>query len=93
MNPGDVLINPPFFWHGILNIAEPGELVIGVPTRYGQGESTPAAFKTNWVFNLVAGLTIVKQYGSLANYFKVVDEGGDLLEDKIEANRLARMRD
>lgn len=92
LNPGDVLINPPFFWHGILNLGEPGDMVIGVPTRYGRGHSTPAAFKTNVMFNIVTMATILKQYGSMAAYFKVVDSGEDLLEDKIEGNRLARMK-
>jgi len=90
--PGDVLINPPYCWHGILNLGEPGDLVIGVPTRYAGKVPTVAAFRTNFLFNLVTGLTILKQYGSLENYNKVVDDGGDLLEDKIEANRKARMK-
>jgi hypothetical protein len=26
LNPGDVLINPPWFWHGVLNLGEPNQL-------------------------------------------------------------------
>ena len=93
VSPGDILINPPYFWHGILNIAKPGELVIGVPTRYGMGKaSSKAAFTSNPFFNVVTGLTLLKQYGSFEKYYSVVDSGEDLLEDKIEANRLARMK-
>lgn len=93
LQPGDLLINPPWFWHGILNLGEPGDIVIGVPTRYAAKDASKAAFKSNFPMSVVAGLTVLKQYGSMANYYKIVDSGGDVLEAKIEANRIARGKD
>ena len=82
LNPGDVLINPPWFWHGILNLGEEkNSLVVGVPTRYG---SLPAAFKSNTPFSLMALTIIFKNF--VNNGFKLPD-----LEDSVKSNRLARM--
>jgi hypothetical protein len=45
LNPGDVLINPPWFWHGIINLGnrENNDLIVGAPSRYSQGHSIRAA--------------------------------------------------
>lgn len=93
LQPGDVLLNPPFFWHGIDNRAAEKELVIGVPTRYAFGHSATAAWNSNPFFWFMTHATVIYKYGSIANYVKIVKEGGDLLEDKIEANRLQRGRE
>jgi len=37
LNPGDVLIVPPWWWHAVENVAADKELVIGVATRYEAG--------------------------------------------------------
>eukprot|EP01034_Spumella_vulgaris_P045850 gene45850-57147_t len=35
LEPGDMLLNTPWYWHGIRNLGDdPNELSIGVPTRY-----------------------------------------------------------
>jgi hypothetical protein len=34
LEPGDLLINPPWWWHCVENVGEPDELVIGCPTRF-----------------------------------------------------------
>jgi hypothetical protein len=67
LNPGDVLVNPPWYWHGILNLGEPNEIVIGSPTRYG-GEKVgvKAAMKTNFLFSLNAYINLVYRYGTAA---------------------------
>lgn len=62
LNPGDVLINPPWFWHGIKNLGEPNTLVIGSPTRYGNNVKSPA-FKTNLMLTLNAYAMFIKRYG------------------------------
>lgn len=37
LEPGDLMINPPWWWHGVENLADEG-LVVGVPTRYVAGK-------------------------------------------------------
>ncbi|RYH15711.1 hypothetical protein EON65_31300 [archaeon] len=63
LNPGDVLVNPPWFWHGILNLGSPGDLVIGSPTRYGQGAAKTAAAHNNLLFTLNTFVTLLRQLG------------------------------
>ena len=65
LNPGDVLINPPFFWHGILNLGEKEDnsLVIGAPSRYIKGYSTIAGFKSNTFLTFNAIFSVARRYG------------------------------
>lgn len=85
LNPGDVLINPPWFWHGILNQGEKSnDLVIGCPTRFQGVQGVVAAMRSNPVLTLSAFAVILK------NVILNGIERGDL-EDKIQANRVARM--
>jgi hypothetical protein len=68
LNPGDVLINPPWYWHGILNLGSRanGDLVIGSPVRYGQGGKNAgrsAALRSNLLFSLNAFATFYRNYG------------------------------
>jgi hypothetical protein len=90
LNPGDVLINPPWYWHGILN--QPGEapnsLIVGVPTRYGGRDGIMAAIKSNAFMSLFAFGVIFAKYGGAAGFMKEQD----VLEDKIKANRVDRMK-
>lgn len=85
LHPGDVLINPPWFWHGILNLGDSyKDLVIGVPTRYG---GIDTAFKSNTMLSLSAlSVLLAKKFqkGAQENFM-------DDLEGNIERNRLARM--
>ena len=57
LNPGDVMLNPPWIWHAILNI-EGGEggLSVGVPTRYAVKGMGPS-FRNNWLFSLIGNTT------------------------------------
>jgi hypothetical protein len=77
LGPGDVLVNPPWFWHGILNLGdkEKNELVIGAPSRYSAKEATQAGVRTNFVFTLNAIIAMVRQYGwaAMSPDFKVND--------------------
>ena len=59
------MINPPWFWHGILNLGEKSstDLVIGAPSRYGQGYSMSAAVKTNTMLTINAIITLGRRYG------------------------------
>lgn len=38
LNPGDILVNPAWWWHAVENIAGEDELVIGCPTRFDSPE-------------------------------------------------------
>lgn len=68
LNPGDVLLNPAWFWHGIKNLGEdPDELVIGVPTRYKVPYSLPA-FKNNFLFTGIAIKAISDRFGSMNQF-------------------------
>lgn len=60
--PGDVLLDAPWYWHGVINNGSPEDLVIGVPTRY----ATPlfhASFRNNWVLSLLSVFSIATKYG------------------------------
>ena len=64
VNPGDVLINPPWFWHGILNIGDsPRTPVIGCPSRYARGKLMNAAFRSNWFLQTIGLSALIKKYG------------------------------
>lgn len=61
--PGDVLLNPPWIWHGILNEADDdNELVIGVPTRYQVKYALPS-LRNNWLLSIIGLASITKDYG------------------------------
>ncbi len=66
VNPGDVVVNPPWFWHGILNQGTPynnSNIVIGCPSRYAKGELLKAGFKSNYFMTIVGIGSLVKKYG------------------------------
>jgi hypothetical protein len=65
LNPGDVLLNPPWFWHGIKNIAEnENDLVIGVPTRYGSSNIFKMpSLKSNFVLSVIGLGSIAYTFG------------------------------
>mmetsp|Transcript_23830 Transcript_23830/g.32645 ORF Transcript_23830/g.32645 Transcript_23830/m.32645 type:complete len:369 (+) Transcript_23830:28-1134(+) len=65
LHPGDVLVNPPWFWHGIVNLGDRAnkDLVIGSPSRYGRGYTTKAAFQNNPLFTLNTIITLGRKYG------------------------------
>jgi hypothetical protein len=65
LNPGDVLLNPPWFWHGIKNIAEnENDLVIGVPTRYGSSNVFKMpSLRSNFVLSVIGLGSIAYTYG------------------------------
>ncbi len=65
LNPGDVLINPPWFWHGIKNLGEPDKLVIGSPVRFA-GEVRKPSFKTNLPLTLHGFFRFFLKYGPAA---------------------------
>lgn len=87
LEPGDVLLNPAWFWHGIENLPfEDGSdsLVIGVPTRYKNKYALPA-FKNNWLFSLIGLTMISKNYG----YSQFTSDPSNL-QNGIEKARNAR---
>lgn len=62
--PGDVLFNPPWYWHGIVNEADSkDDLIIGVPTRFRKGETIVAAFRSNFFLTCVTYATFFRKYG------------------------------
>lgn len=109
LHPGDVLINPPWFWHGILNQGlrhyrknilsifhyvihlssgeHSNDLVIGCPTRFQGAKGLIAAVRSNPFLTASAFSVIIKN--AISNGFRA---RGDL-EDKIQANRVARMQE
>lgn len=65
LNPGDVLLNPPWFWHGIKNIPDtPDGIVIGVPTRYGNANPLKMpSFRSNFMLSVIGLGSIAYTYG------------------------------
>lgn len=61
--PGDVLINPPWFWHGTYNLGSESDVIVGCPSRYGRGNVLSAAFKVNPVLTVVGVGSLVRKYG------------------------------
>jgi hypothetical protein len=69
LNPGDVLLNPAWFWHGIKNIEDPGvEIVVGAPTRYRMAYAIPG-FRNNFILTAIGLRAISKRFGSLDMFF------------------------
>eukprot|EP00750_Incisomonas_marina_P028288 INCI6616.1.p1 GENE.INCI6616.1~~INCI6616.1.p1 ORF type:complete len:378 (+),score=54.84 INCI6616.1:102-1235(+) len=67
LNPGDVLINPSWWWHAILNIdTDPDALVIGVPTRFIGPRFS--ALKNNFLFTLLARLAVARQFNGVDEF-------------------------
>ncbi len=65
LNPGDVLINPPWFWHGVKNLGEPDKLIIGSPVRFISHDRRPS-FKTNLGLTIHAVTRLFLKYGTAA---------------------------
>eukprot|EP00603_Paraphysomonas_imperforata_P007310 CAMPEP_0114425326 /NCGR_PEP_ID=MMETSP0103-20121206/7175_1 /TAXON_ID=37642 ORGANISM="Paraphysomonas imperforata, Strain PA2" /NCGR_SAMPLE_ID=MMETSP0103 /ASSEMBLY_ACC=CAM_ASM_000201 /LENGTH=344 /DNA_ID=CAMNT_0001594153 /DNA_START=48 /DNA_END=1082 /DNA_ORIENTATION=+ len=84
LKPGDVLLNPAWIWHGILNV-EGGEndLSIGVPTRYAV-KGLPA-FRNNWLLSAIGVASISYNYG-----FNKFTTSADNVQDGIERARNSR---
>ena len=91
LEPGDVLLNTAWYWHGILNMApadyenNPDEMVLGVPTRYAVDYSLPA-LKSNPLLTLFGISAIRKQTGTLDSF----TSNAKHLQDGIERARIAR---
>lgn len=86
LQPGDILLNTAWYWHGIVNMGDnPDELVIGVPTRYAV-EYTIPAFKSNFVLTTVALAAIQKQYNGMSSFLSSPTN----LQDGIEKARNTR---
>ena len=63
LNPGDVMLNPPWIWHGIVNVeGGDGGLSIGVPTRYAADRFKPA-LKNNFLYSLIGISCIAWNFG------------------------------
>lgn len=92
LEPGDLLINPPWFWHAIENI---DSFTIGVPSRYG-GD---AALRTNPIVTRMAYTRFIQQYGTFENFKNQVNlnatliNGRDILEQSLADNRVVENYD
>jgi hypothetical protein len=85
LNPGDVLLNPPWVWHGIVNTGGgEGGLSVGVPTRYAVEKMTPS-FKNNWLFSIIGVACISWNYG-----LDKFTSSAEAAQDGIERARNAR---
>lgn len=86
LEPGDLLINTAWYWHGIINEADgPNDLVIGCPTRYAIPYAWPA-FKSNWLLTSIALATIQYNYNGITQFTSKQDN----LQDGIELARKRR---
>jgi hypothetical protein len=89
LNPGDVLINPPWFWHGVLNLQDKEnkkDLVIGSPVRYSKNAAAKASYSTNLLYTLNTFALLLRRYG-----LKVLDPDFKFnLQQDIAGNRRTR---
>lgn len=86
LKPGDVLLNPAWFWHGISNTKGSKDgLSIGVPTRYASPQFK-AAFMNNWLLSTIGLASISLKYG-LAKF----TAGPESFQHGIESARINRM--
>jgi hypothetical protein len=86
LEAGDVLINPPWFWHGTTNLGNPGDVIVGCPSRYGRGNILNAAFRTNAFLTTIGLTALVKKYG-----FGVLNPASAFsLQKAVAANRKVR---
>lgn len=84
VRPGDVLINPPWYWHGILNLGEAAtDIIIGCPSRYGAGETMKAGVRSHFLFTVNALFTLYQRYGfkALNPDFKI-NLQGDIADNR-----------
>lgn len=89
VEPGDVIINPPWFWHGTQNLGGASDIIVGCPSRYGRGVVLNAAFKVNFLFTLVGVTALVRKYG-----IGVVNPTSEFrLQKAIENNRAIRVQE
>lgn len=91
LQPGDVLINPPWYWHGILNMGIESEhdLVIGSPVRYSKDVCRRAAFKSNFIYTSHALWVLFRRFG-----FDAFKPGWKPnLQKDIDSNRKNRKND
>jgi hypothetical protein len=87
LEPGDILFDAPWFWHGVENIGNQDDLVIGVASRY----MTPlfsSSFKNNWLLTAIGIFSIAKDFG-LKKFLSSPDSFQQSLETSrnIQANR------
>eukprot|EP00457_Paulinella_chromatophora_P010521 gb/GEZN01010627.1/.p1 GENE.gb/GEZN01010627.1/~~gb/GEZN01010627.1/.p1 ORF type:complete len:380 (-),score=42.19 gb/GEZN01010627.1/:85-1119(-) len=90
LHPGDVLINPPWFWHAVDNL---DDFTVGVPSRFAS-EFQRAAKASSPFLTLLAMAVIYRDHGSIESFAakvgaeKGLDEfGRDALERAIAENR------
>lgn len=87
LEPGDILFDAPWFWHGVENLGNEDDLVIGVASRY----MTPffsSSFANNWLFTMIGIMSIARDYG-LNKFLSSPDSFQKSLETSrnIQANR------
>lgn len=89
LQPGDLLLNPPWIWHAIENL---DPFTIGAPSRYAD-EGMGAAFRSDPVISAMAVSRIISKYGSVNNFKEemarqsALVDGRDALERGIAENR------
>lgn len=81
VSPGDILINPAWVWHGIIN--KPGEgtgeLVIGCPTRIGNPTVQKATIFNDPLMSIQAGIRMfIAGGGSISTGREIMIGGGGL---------------
>lgn len=88
LEPGDLLLNTAWYWHGISNLGDPksDDMVIGVPTRYAVEHSIPA-FRSNFLLSTIALSAIRKSYGGMGEF----TSNAANLQSGIEKARNARV--
>jgi len=93
LEPGDLLINPSWFWHSIENV---DNFTAGVASRYGDtGSWNAAGARTDLPITLMAVSKAIYRFGSFEKFKEeygqakpLAANGRDVLENQLEKNRL-----
>jgi hypothetical protein len=91
LEPGDVVMNPPWFWHAVENL---DPFTIGSPARYADKDARAAFRVAQGLTNILFG-HVYWQHGSIENFKqsmiaenKLMD-GRDAIERSVASNRAA----
>ena len=88
LEPGDLLLNPPWWWHCVENVGDPDELVIGCPTRF---DSPRRAFRVDTFKSLIAAWRHIRTRAQYATERGGVDDAlafeRSLIENRNETDQ------
>ena len=91
LEPGDVLLNPSWFWHSVYNLGSKDELVIGCPMRHNDAFSAVANNPLFTIFSFAwMNIKVGGKSGFLKAFHDMDKDGRDGFERMLAENRMLR---